>query len=263
MPGFGGIFVLKHDRFIKIREYLTTNGAVSTKALSDCLGVSVVTVRKDLDEMEQLGFVKRTHGGAMLMEAPKKMDLKTPGVTIPSSIDILTDLAKNYVRPGDFIFIGSGRTCLSLAEKIKTVEGISVITNNVSAVNVLKPYVEDIILLGGEIIMTPDGLFATSDSNLISTTNGIFVGKAFSSGVGINPDTGLTVNNMLSTYVSRAIPQWTSDWYVMADSSKFGIRAFYQAAGLEKMRHLVTDISDESVLREYRVKAPELDIIHP
>lgn len=254
---------MKHDRFIKLREYLSTNNAASTRELSDYLGVSVVTVRKDLDEMEQLGFVKRTHGGAILVETPQKIEIRHSGVTIPARIDILTDLAKAYVCPGDFIFLGSGKTCLSLAEKIKEVEGISVITNNVSAVTILKPYVEDIILLGGEIIMTPDGLCATSDSNLQATTSGIFVGKAFSSGVGIDPDTGLTVNNMLSTYVSRAIPQWTSDWYVMADSSKFGVRAFYQAAELGKMRHLVTDVSDESILRKYRDKAPELDIVHP
>ncbi len=255
--------MLKHDRFIKLREYLSTNNAASTRELSDYLGVSVVTVRKDLDEIEQLGFVKRTHGGAILVEAPQKIEIRHSGVTIPARIDILTELAKAYVCPGDFIFLGSGKTCLSLAEKIKEVEGISVITNNVSAVTILKPYVEDIILLGGEIIMTPDGLCATSDSNLKATTSGIFVGKAFSSGVGIDPDTGLTVNNMLSTYVSRAIPQWTSDWYVMADSSKFGVRAFYQAAELGKMRHLVTDVSDESILKKYRDKAPELDIVHP
>lgn len=255
--------MLKHDRFVKIKEYLSTNSAASTRELSEYLGTSVVTVRKDLDEMEQLGYLKRTHGGAIPVESPQKLEIRNTGVTIPARIDILTDLAKNYVCPGDFIFLGSGRTCLSLAEKIKTVAGISVITNNVSAVAILKPYVEDIILLGGEIVMTPDGLCATCDSNLQATTSGIFVGKAFSSGVGIDPDTGLTVNNMLSTYASRSIPKWTSDWYVMADSSKFGVRAFYQAAELGRMRHLVTDMSDEAVLRKYREKAPGLDIIHP
>ncbi|MEJ8728575.1 hypothetical protein WKS99_06000 [Flintibacter sp. HCN-6482] len=196
-----------------------------------------------------------------MAQTPKKLSTVPTEIQIPAPIDTLTDQAKEYVRPKDFIFLGSGRTCLSLAEKIKTISGISVIANNVSALTILKPYVQNIILLGGEIIMTPDSLFATSDANLPATTSGMFVNKAFSSGVGINLEAGLTVNNMFSIYVCRVIPQLTEEWYVMMDSSKFGTRAFYQAAELGKISHLVTDMGDETILRKYKEKG--VDVIHP
>ena len=60
--------MLQHDRYTKIKEYLIGNKAASTAALAEHLGVSTVTIRKDLDSLEQSGIVKRTHGGAMLAE---------------------------------------------------------------------------------------------------------------------------------------------------------------------------------------------------
>jgi DeoR/GlpR family transcriptional regulator of sugar metabolism len=253
--------LLQHDRLIKIQAYLKENQAASTKSLAEYLGVSIVTIRKDLDMMEDAGIVTRTHGGAILVDASANSKPSQPPLLIPDRIDIVTDLAKDYVCPGDFIYLGSGRTCISLAEKIKEVKGISVITNNVSALSILKPHVENIVLLGGEIVMTPDGLFSAYDANFSKLVSGLFVNKAFSGGVGIDSEIGLTVNNMLSAHVTRTIPQLSEEWYVMMDSSKFGIRAFYQAAELDKISHLVTDVTNETELQKFRDKG--LHIISP
>ena len=217
--------MLQHDRYTKIKEYLIGNKAASTAALAEHLGVSTVTIRKDLDSLEQSGIVKRTHGGAMLAEGQQ----------------------------------AAPQICAY--KEIPDIRGISIITNNVSIVPILKPHVSNIILLGGEIIMTDDGLFTTSDANVQNAVSGMYVNKAFSSGVGIDADIGLTVNNMLSTYITRVIPQLSEEWYVMIDSSKFGVRAFYQAAEIGKFDHLITDVTDENVLNKY--KARGIDIIHP
>lgn len=253
--------MLQHDRYTRIETYLAENKAVSTAALAERLGVSAVTVRKDLDALEKAGIVERTHGGAMLAERQQSAQAVGTYAGLPERMKKIAALAKDHVLPGDFIFLGSGRTCLALAEYIKDIQGISIITNNVSAIPILKPYVSNIILLGGEIVMTVDGLFMTSDANLQSSISGMYVNKAFSSGVGIDADIGLTVNNMLSTYINRVIPQISEEWYVMMDSSKFGVRAFYQAAEIGRFEHLVTDVSDEDVLKKY--KARGIDIIHP
>ena len=242
--------MLQHDRYTKIKEYLIGNKAASTAALAEHLGVSTVTIRKDLDSLEQSGIVKRTHGGAMLAEGQQAAPQICACKAIPDRMKKIAELAKNYVLPGDFVFLGSGRTCLALAECIK-----------VSIVPILKPHVSNIILLGGEIIMTDDGLFTTSDANVQNAVSGMYVNKAFSSGVGIDADIGLTVNNMLSTYITRVIPQLSEEWYVMIDSSECGVRAFYQAAEIGKFDHLITDVTDENVLNKY--KARGIDIIHP
>lgn len=249
---------LQQERINKIMNYLYANETASVSELSKLLDVSLVTVRKDLTAMEKDGILSKTRGGAVLVN---KKNNRSPCVRIPSALERIADLAVEHIQPGDFIFLNSGMTCLALAERVKDIEGVSVITNNVSAVSVLKPKVQNIILLGGELEQTADGLITTVDSNVGNSLGNIFVNKAFSSGVGIDPDIGLTVNTMGSTYIYKYIPQLCSKWYVMMDAKKFNMKAFYQAASIQQISTLITDVTDEASLDRYREKG--LQVLHP
>ena len=249
---------MQQERMIKITNYLSEHEMASVAELSKLLGVSLVTIRKDLALMEQVGFLSKPWGGAVLSN--KKSD-SAQRIRIPAELERIADLAVEQIRPGDFIFLNSGMTCLALAERVKNISGVSVITNNVSAVSVLKPKVQNIILLGGELEQTPDGLITTVDANVGSSLGSIFVNKAFSSGVGIDPEIGLTVNTMGSTYIYKYIPQLCSEWYVMMDEKKFNVKAFYQAASLKQISTLITDVTDPAALNRYQEKG--LTVLHP
>ena len=245
---------MQHTRILKIYEYLQRNQSATVAELAELLSVSAVTVRKDLAVMEKNGQIIKGHGGATLADGDAS--LKNDKETIcrfSHALEKTTDIARQFVQPGDFIYLGSGRTCLSLAEKIKDVKNISVITNNVTAVSILYPKVKNIILVGGECV-SEGALVHTVDSNIESALNGIYFNKAFSSGIGIDLDAGLTVNMMGSIFANRVIPSLCSDWYIMMDSSKFGIKAFYQAARLEQIHCLITDLDSPEILRDYRQK---------
>ncbi len=249
---------MQYARILKIYEYLQRNHTASITELSSLLGVSVVTIRKDLAVMEENGQIIKTHGGAALAVSPSE---PASNSRFPIGVERTAELATQCVEPGDFIFLGSGRTCLSLADKIKDVENISVITNNVSAINVLCPKVRNLILLGGEIIFGLDGYIHTINSDIESALGGIYFNKAFTSGVGIDINAGLTVNTMGSTYLDKMIPGLCNSWYVMMDSSKFGIKAFYQSARLDQISCLVTDLEDQKVVSAYQAKG--LHVISP
>lgn len=249
---------LQQERIIKIMDYLSEHETASVAELSKLLGVSLVTIRKDLAQMEKDGVLSKTRGGAVLSS---KKSAPAQRIRIPAELERIADLAVEQIQPGDFIFLNSGMTCLALAERVKDISGVSVITNNVSAVSVLKPKVQNIILLGGELEQTPDGLITTVDANVGNSLGNIFVNKAFSSGVGIDPEIGLTVNTMGSTYIYKYIPQLCSEWYVMMDANKFNVKAFYQAASIKQISTLVTDVTDQAALNRYREKG--LTVLHP
>ncbi len=249
---------MQFSRILKISEYLKEKHTASVSELSELMGVSMVTIRKDLNMMEKDGYVIKTHGGVVLASISDEV-IKTPGFS--SEVDATTEIAKNYVQPGDFIFLGSGRTCLSLAEKIKDIENISVITNNVSAINILCPKIRNLVLIGGEIVVGLGGHVHTINSDIRSVLGGIYFNKAFTSGVGIDANAGLTVNTMGSTYVDKMIPDLCDSWYVMMDSSKFGIKAFYQAARLEQISFLVTNQTDPHILSSFQEKG--ISVISP
>lgn len=246
--------MLQQARIQKIYEYLKQNQSATVGELAELLSVSVVTVRKDLAAMEMNGQIIKGHGGATLADSGTPQENES-GISCRFSpaIEKTTNIARQFVQPGDFIYLGSGRTCLSLAEKIKDVKNISVITNNVTAVSILYPKVKNIILVGGEC-NSEGALVHTVDSNIESALEGIYFNKAFSSGIGIDLDAGLTVNTMGSIFANRVIPSLCSDWYVMMDSSKFGIKAFYQAARLEQIHCLITDLDSPEILLDYRQK---------
>ena len=243
---------VQHDRIKQITEYLKENHSASVNELVGILGVSLVTVRKDLTVMEKQGTIVRTHGGALLNE---KKDVESEGgptrISIPSAYSLIADMAAQHIQPGDYIFLGSGKTCYALAEKIRGMKGISVITNNVSAACMLKPYVNSLILLGGELELSRDGVLSTMGPNVHRDLDGIYVDRAFTSCVGIDSRVGLTVNVLGGTYVDKCIPHISGEWYLLADSKKFNTKAFYKAGDVEQLTGIISDITDEKVIMEY------------
>lgn len=111
---------MQHDRIKRITEYLKENQSASVNELVEILGVSLVTVRKDLTAMEKQGTIVRTHGGALLNERKDAGSEGSPtNISIPSAYSLIADMAAQHIRPGDYIFLGSGKTCYALAEKIR------------------------------------------------------------------------------------------------------------------------------------------------
>ena len=137
-----------NDRKNKILEILSAEQKKEVAALSEQLGVSQVTVRKDLDCLEKKGIIKREHGFAVLL----------------STNDILCRLAYHYetkkqialaasemVRDGETIMIESGSCCAILAETLaKTKKNLTVITNSAFIADYIRNKTNfEIVLLGG------------------------------------------------------------------------------------------------------------------
>lgn len=250
---------MAHSRLDLIKEYITQHSEVSVAELSDAFGVSVVTIRKDLDVLQRDGFILRRHGKAILLDSLNHK--QTESSKLSDRYEDIARLAVEHVQPGDFIFLGSGSTCMALADKLRPVRDLSVITNNVSAATVLIHSAKSIILLGGELMMDVGGTVAALGPNVAASLDGVYVDKAFTSGVGIDCQAGLTVNKVDSTYIDKHIPDFCGKWILMMDKEKFGVRAFYQAASLDKISCLITDETDGDILQPYRDRG--LEIFHP
>ena len=139
---------IKKDRTEQILQLLTRNHQLDVAVLSKELGVSPVTMRKDLDEMEAKGLILRDHGSAKL----------------PETDDIASRLAYHYeekrkiairaaelVADGDTIMVESGSCCALLAARLaETRKSLTIITNSVFIVEFIRKYRNiQTILLGG------------------------------------------------------------------------------------------------------------------
>jgi len=159
-----GLFAAQ--RLQKIREIILKNKSIEVTALSEMLKVSDVTVRKDLDKLEKEGLITKTHGGAILAEQGVPDEKSELEIESYGNKDNIARLAFTTLDSGDCIFLGAGSTCLTFAEKIVELRDITVVTNNINAINTLYSPLKRIHFIGGEINSNNGVLYSTGQKAL-------------------------------------------------------------------------------------------------
>lgn len=147
---------LVEKRQEEIETLLLKHGEMKVRDLSSQLHVTPETIRKDLDYLEQKGFLIRTHGSAVIR---KNNSAEVPfRYRIQDNAELkerIADEAFSFVRDGMLIFITSSSICLPLAEKLKLRTNLTVYTNSIdSAMLALSPH-NKVMLTGG--IYSPVG----------------------------------------------------------------------------------------------------------
>ena len=142
------------ERQEKILEMLKVNKRVSNTELIKKFGVSGTTIRIDLTELEQKGLLSRTHGGAILKEDPVygEDSISSRREKNKEEKECIAKKARAQIEDGDTILLDSGTTALDLAELLKDIHNLTVITNDLQIALKLQKYSEiHLILLGGRV----------------------------------------------------------------------------------------------------------------
>lgn len=145
----------------------TREGPVGTDDLSAELGVSVVTMRRDLDSLEQSGQIIRTHGGAMInSQRPERSIPERQDTNALAKAEIAVAAAR-LVQPGMTVLLDAGTTTSRLAAELAGISGLTIVTTGVNVLGVLASSDTDatIICAGGtlrKVNQTLLGPFAVS-----------------------------------------------------------------------------------------------------
>lgn len=228
-------------RMEEIKRMLQQQGKVMVNDLSQQFQVSTVSIRKDLAALEKQGLAKRFYGGAQKVELVKHNQLPTPDFYLDQRRQALAEKACGEIEEGDCIFLGSGRTCCILARKLDRFNQLTVVTNNITALQDLLHRVSKVYLIGGEVTSTDEITLFSSWEQPQKFTESIFVNKAFTSISGIDLKAGLTVNSVISTYVFRHIPTMAHQWILMADHNKYDRIAIYPVANIRQVHTVISD----------------------
>lgn len=228
-------------RIDEIRNLLLTRKEISVQQLCNYYKVSAVSIRKDLAKLEEEGIIKRVYGGALLNEQNTAAQ-KTSAIDFEHpTLHQLAEFACSFICDGDIIFLGSGRTCCILAKLLHRFSNLSIVTNNITALDDLLASGARIYLIGGEVTSTDGTTLFASPEDPTNFTRNIRVNKAFTSISGIDLSKGLTVNSIISTYIYHALPAISNKWYLMASSDKFNHLSLYSAANLSDVDCIITD----------------------
>jgi DeoR family transcriptional regulator of aga operon len=232
------------ERLLHIVEMISRNGKVTVAELSEALGVSTVTIRRDLERLEAKELLLRTHGGAMTMNedlrtAAQEKTFSEKEEAYAAEKERIADAAARLVEDGDAIMLTPGTTNMLLARKLAGKKELTIVTNaaNIAAQIGHQPG-WDVILTGGNMRPKSFALVGALAEHALSRVR---ADKLFLGVDGLDFEHGLTTPNFAEASVNRSMIAVAKNVIVVADRSKFHRVTFSRIAALEVTHTVITD----------------------
>lgn len=227
------------ERRNKILEIINRLGEASVEEISEYLKVSDLTIRRDLQYLEDEGLLERYHGGA---KAVKK---KIAAMSGEDEIRLeIAQKAARLIEDNDTIFINTAQIALDIIPYISA-KNVLVITNNGNVINVQHSMDVSIVLTGGELRHvkgTMVGEFALDSVNKVIAT------KAFIGCAGISAEVGMTSDILNEVKINEAMFKRTKEHsYILAEPCRFGKVSNFVSVPIDLITDIITskDIDDE------------------
>ena len=248
-----------HERKAKILELLEQNSSVRVNELTDKLGTSKETIRRDLRELEHNGVLTRVHGGATLnlVGTASSIPVHENSLTGENPFvvrqvqhvnekKVICKKAVSYIKNNDIIFMDSSSTTLFLLQFLPKDISLTIITNSIKvlldATNCNNPNLT-LILLSGFYDPNNYSLFG---SRTVQSAEEFYPNKSFISCTGISLQHHLTGINLHEVDTKRAIIEKSNEVFLLADHSKFETRGPFHLTNFNSISHIITDAYEHS-----------------
>jgi DeoR/GlpR family transcriptional regulator of sugar metabolism len=225
-----------------IAEEIRRRGAVRVSELTEMLGVSDMTVRRDLDVLDASGLIEKVHGGATIRG---RLSADEPGFEAKSHRQLdekeaIARAARALVEPGQAVGLTAGTTTWRLAHQILDVPDLTVVTNCVQVASVLhrEPRPDLTVVLTGGVRTPSDALVGPV---ALSSLRALHVDVLFMGVHGMTEAGGFTTPNLLEAETNQALMSSAERVVVVADHTKWGVRGLSRIATLGEAHVLVTD----------------------
>ncbi|MBD8164979.1 DeoR/GlpR family DNA-binding transcription regulator [Erwinia persicina] len=250
--------MLQETRLHRIRALLSTLGQVSTERIIKELGISRETARRDIIELEAQGLARRVHGGLM---APGTMP--EPPLTVRSAVmakekRAIARAAAQLLQSGQTVFLDAGSTTTMLAEELRSMSGLTIITNSLNAALTLCAAEEhealnnQVILLGGNMLA---GAKETRGELTVGEIHRYRADVALLSPVALDARQGASSFQPHEAAIARTMREQAGRLIVLADHTKLGQTSRISYASLQQISTLVTDSGAESLAAFDALKA--------
>ena len=223
-----------------ILSRLRTRGAVRITALSKELGVSAMTIRRDIAELADKGLLKRVHGGAVTTSTL----LSEPLFSVKSQMDIglkdaIAQEAIKYVAPGDVIAIGGGTTAYVFAQHLlesQQSSGITILTNSIPVAELVQALESKDV----EVIVT-GGVITRSNSLADKVVASLRVNTVFLGTHSVSIPRGFLMPNSLEAATDMAMMDIADRTIVLTDHTKWSCTSLSLFARFDQVNTVITD----------------------
>lgn len=232
---------LPAERQQQILEILSENFTIRGSRLSEILGVSEMTIRRDLDLLEKRGLVERTHGGAVFRQERVAGKFQYENA-IKENLNEKNQIARRaaaMVEPHDTIYIGEGTGAALIVRYLEPALPCSIFTNNLGIIAEAKDIAAEIVILGGSYDATTHSLAGPLTMEMIRQVNAT---KVFLGADGLSLSAGMTTPNLPIAIIDRTMIQHTrGKVIILSNHTKFGLVAEMSITPLKQIDVLITD----------------------
>lgn len=240
----------------KILRQLTLSGKISVSELSVLLGVTPVTIRSDLSDLEQEGKLLRVQGGAIPVPNGGEGNPQ-PQVVNGERKRAIGEAVTRMVRDGDTLFINSGTTCEQIASALRARKNLNIVTNALKVALELGTVPSfRVLLVGGEINAQYGFTHGGDAQDQLSRYRADWSILAVD---GVSASGGVTTHHAEEAIIDRIMSQGASRTLVVADGSKIGRPGFSRVMECGPSLTLVTDgTADREALEAIREQNMEI-----
>jgi DeoR family transcriptional regulator, aga operon transcriptional repressor len=240
-----------------ILEQLNSIGQVNVSELSEKLGVSEVTIRNDLANLEKKNLLVRARGGALkTVRVGLDFELSEKGKKYSKEKQLIGKAAASLVEDGDTIVLDSGTTTFEVAKNLTSYKDLTIMTNALNIARMLADY-ENVR------VMMPGGYLRKKSLSLVGapaeeTFRNYYCDKLFLAVDGFDTAQGLSTPNVEEAHINKVMIEISRQVIVVTDSSKFLRRSFAFICGLENIDVVITDSNipseDKRILENANIK---------
>lgn len=216
-------------------------GGTTVRDLSSKLGVSPMTIRRDLVELEQQGMLGRVHGGAFLSE--ENMATEVPYARKRDEFLVekkqIGKAAAELVRAGETLILDAGSTTLEVGRHLPDNMALTVVSNDLQVLMALAGRSGITVVDTGGILLA--SVFTLIGSQTEAFIRSLHVDRVFLGADAISPEHGVTNRTLPEVAAKQAMLHAAREVVLVADSRKFGRRVFASVCSLEHLHVIVTD----------------------
>ena len=227
------MLVTRHDEII---DQLQQVGFQSVPDLAAHFGVSTATIRRDLEKLEQLEMIQRTHGGALAIREEDQPAFIKESIHRREKVAIGKAMAER-VLVGQTVLLAGGSTTFEVARHLND-DRLTVVTNDLRIGNeIATKRNAHLVMIGGELLPSASSLWGPSS---IQQIEHLRVDVAIFGADTVNED-GIFNNNSYELELRRKMRSIASSAFFVADSSKFGREALFRVLDIDDFTAGITD----------------------
>lgn len=228
------------ERQLKILNLLDEEKEVTVEELAETFSVSASTIRRELNDMNKLGLIIRTHGGA-LAQVNKNDEILDHTKRKYHNYHEKMEIAKkaaSYIKDNDFVFLHSSSITDLMPPFLKN-KNISIATNSLNiAINLKDSESCQLILVGGNYFKYAE---AIEGSMTVKQLRTMHFNKAFLGANGVDLHMGFSTMTEFELSSKVATVEVSDETFFLCEHQKFGRKSAFQIVPLESVDHIITD----------------------